>query len=545
LYKLLIVEDEVWEREGLANFISWSAYNIDVVGTATNGQQGLQMAKKYLPDIIITDIRMPIMDGLELSREVKVFLPKCKIIVITGHNDFQYAKDAIHIGVSDFLLKPVRKEELLKTINKAKTGLHIENRQEEYLSELKFKLTECEYKERERFLLNILNSTCKYGEDLLDSERRMFSSCSQNAVAVVIRFDGFVDYQETGYNKAPDHFKDFYKKVREVVGNRGLTAERYMEKREIVICLPLRNEGRNEVNTLIHRIQQHKGDIKNSDYIIGVGSLSNTVSDFVKSYNQAQTVLNRIFFLRDTNIFYYDDLLSGDEDIEASVCNFLHSAPDYSKRILKAVISLDGNEVIALTGEFFNFIYNNPVDKSLVCSFLAGIISELSILLFANGITIDNEFNFGGDIIERFNNCIKLEQVQRYIQRVLIYANCFFEKKRKNKEEFIIDDVMNIINNDYRENIGLEVIAQRLGISPNYLGGLFKKYVGKRFTEVLRSVRMKKAEELLLSGEDNIVDIAKAVGYDNISYFCTVFKKTHGISPMEYREKNAYESRKN
>ena len=545
MYKLLIVEDEVWEREGLANFISWSAYNIDVVGTATNGQQGLQMAKKYLPDIIITDIRMPIMDGLELSREVKVFLPKCKIIVITGHNDFQYAKDAIHIGVSDFLLKPVRKEELLKTINKAKTGLHIENRQEEYLSELKFKLTECEYKERERFLLNILNSTCKYGEDLLDSERRMFSSCSQNAVAVVIRFDGFVDYQETGYNKAPDHFKDFYKKVREVVGNRGLMAERYMEKREIVICLPLRNEGRNEVNTLIHRIQQHKGDIKNSDYIIGVGSLSNTVSDFVKSYNQAQTVLNRIFFLRDTNIFYYDDLLSGDEDIEASVCNFLHSAPDYSKRILKAVISLDGNEVIALTGEFFNFIYNNPVDKSLVCSFLAGIISELSILLFANGITIDNEFNFGGDIIERFNNCIKLEQVQRYIQRVLIYANCFFEKKRKNKEEFIIDDVMNIINNDYRENIGLEVIAQRLGISPNYLGGLFKKYVGKRFTEVLRSVRMKKAEELLLSGEDNIVDIAKAVGYDNISYFCTVFKKTHGISPMEYREKNAYESRKN
>ena len=545
MYKLLIVEDEVWEREGLANFISWSAYNIDVVGTATNGQQGLQMAKKYLPDIIITDIRMPIMDGLELSREVKVFLPKCKIIVITGHNDFQYAKDAIHIGVSDFLLKPVRKEELLKTINKAKTGLHIENRQEEYLSELKFKLTECEYKERERFLLNILNSTCKYGEDLLDSERRMFSSCSQNAVAVVIRFDGFVDYQETGYNKAPDHFKDFYKKVREVVGNRGLTAERYMEKREIVICLPLRNEGRNEVNTLIHRIQQHKGDIKNSDYIIGVGSLSNTVSDFVKSYNQAQTVLNRIFFLRDTNIFYYDDLLSGDEDIEASVCNFLHSAPDYSKRILKAVISLDGNEVIALTGEFFNFIYNNPVDKSLVCSFLAGIISELSILLFANGITIDNEFNFGGDIIERFNNCIKLEQVQRYIQRVLIYANCFFEKKRKNKEEFIIDDVMNIINNDYRENIGLEVIAQRLGISPNYLGGLFKKYVGKRFTEVLTSVRMKKAEELLLSGEDNIVDIAKAVGYDNISYFCTIFKKTHGISPMEYREKNAYESRKN
>ena len=99
MYKLLIVEDEIWEREGLVDFIDWRQLNIQIVGTASNGIQGLKMAKLHQPDIIITDIRMPILDGLELSKRVKFFLPQCKIIIITGYDDFEYARDAIHAGL--------------------------------------------------------------------------------------------------------------------------------------------------------------------------------------------------------------------------------------------------------------------------------------------------------------------------------------------------------------------------------------------------------------------------------------------------------------
>ena len=118
MYKLLIVEDEIWEREGLVDFIDWRQLNIQIVGTASNGIQGLKMAKLHQPDIIITDIRMPILDGLELSKRVKFFLPQCKIIIITGYDDFEYARDAIHAGVYNYLLKPVQKKELLNTINR-------------------------------------------------------------------------------------------------------------------------------------------------------------------------------------------------------------------------------------------------------------------------------------------------------------------------------------------------------------------------------------------------------------------------------------------
>ncbi|NLM10304.1 MAG: response regulator transcription factor [Clostridiaceae bacterium] len=543
MYKLLIVEDEVWEREGLASFLDWSKLSIEVIGTAANGRQGLQMAKEHLPDIIMTDIRMPIMDGLELSREVKRFLPNCKIIIITGYDDFQYARDAIHIGVYDYLLKPIQKTELLNTINKTKAGLDQENQQEEHISKLKNNLTESTYKERERFLLEILQGNVKCRNDSSDTEDLMFSFCSKNMVAIVIRIDGFSYYMEAGNNENKENLKEFYREIRQIVGNKGLTAEYYMEKREIVICLSVGQDSRNEINRIVQQIQQLNGDIKRLEYIIGVGSLSNSASDFTKSFNHAQAALNRIFFLRDTNILFYDDFFHENDANEASVCCFLQSAPDYSKQILNAVISLDAHEINALTEEFFSFIYNHSVDKSLVCNFLAGMMNELSILLFSNNAMLNSGNNTGDDIIERFHSCIKLEQLKVFIQKRLIYANEFFSKKRKNKEEYIIDDAMSIIHNDYNQNIGLEIIAHRLGISPNYLGGLFKKYVGKRFTQVLTSFRMKKAEELLLSGEDSILDIAKAVGYDNISYFCTVFKKNHGISPMEYREKNAYENK--
>lgn len=542
MYKLLIVEDEVWEREGLASFLDWSALGIEFVGSAANGIEGLKMTREYIPDIIMTDIRMPVMDGLEFSREVKSFLPKCKIIIITGHDDFQYAKEALHIGVSDFLLKPVQREELLNAINRIKERLQKEKNQENYISELRTKLTERIYKERERILLNILAGKDKHCESLINDEKLMYPFCSQKTIAVVIRFEDSCDKVGTRFIESNDFFSMFYKNIRELVGNKGLTAANYMGKKEIVVCLAVERDSRREVNELVYKIRQENPGEINSDYIIGVGTVSDGFSEFAKSFRHAEIALDKLFYLKDTDILFYDDY--SNEDSDASVCTFLNAMPDYSKRVLNAVISSDADNVIALTDELFEFIYNHPVDKNLVCNFLAGMINEISVLLFSNGATTVCEYYAVDDIIEKFKNCIKLEQLKEFVCKALFHASEFFSGKRKNKEEKIIDEVICIISNDYDKNIGLEVIAHRLGISPNYLGNLFKKYVGKRFTEFLTSFRMEKAEELLLSGQKSIMEIAREVGYDNVSYFCTVFKKIHGISPIEYREKNAYDNRK-
>lgn len=538
----MIVEDNVWDREGLASFLDWSDLNIEIVGIASNGIQGLRMAKEYDPDIITTDIRMPIMDGLELSREVKTFSSKCKILIITGYDDFQYAKDAINIGVYDYLLKPVEKEQLLNAINKAIREIRQESQQEEYVSNLKAQISEQTFKEREQFLLSLIKGKDKCRKDWLEIEGLDFYFYSQKTVAMVIRVNGFSYNRETDYYYRQDHFKGFYKRIREMVADIGLTAVSDIEKGEMVIALPVRQEVREEVRNIIDQIQQQNYGIKKSDYIIGVGSLSNTVSDFTRSFKHARATLDRLFFMKDTNILFYDDFAQQHEKQEYVGYKFLHSARDYTKRIHRAVVSLDAQGVIALTNELFNFIYNHIVDKSLACSFLANVVHELSVLLLLESDS-NSIYNAGEDLLERFHSCIKLEQLKVWMQDLLIYTNQRFIKKRKNREEYIIDEVMNSITNHYKENIGLGAMADSLGLSPNYLGSLFKKHIGKCFTEVLTSFRIEKAEELLISGKDSVKDIAKAVGFGNSSYFCTVFKKIHGISPMEYREKKADETK--
>lgn len=531
MYKLLIVEDEIWEREGLASFVDWHAMDIEIVGTAADGIQGMQMVKELLPDIVMTDIRMPLMDGLALAKEVKSFLPGCKIIIITGYDDFQYAKEALHIGVSDFLLKPIEKNELINAINKITDNLRQERHQEEYVRKLRSRLSERTYKERERFLLNVLAGYSKDNRQLSSDKGLMFPFGSQKTVAAVIRFDGFAGGSGLSGNENQDHFGMFYEKVRKLIGNSGVAVQNYGENREILICLPVKHDGREEIRNLFNMLAAEDSAKNKPDFIIGVGSVSNTAAEFIDSVTHARDALDRLFFLKDARVLFYDDCLCEKND---EICTFLHSVPGFTKRILNAVISSDVREITALNDQLFDFVYSHPVDKNLVCNSLAGMMNELHILMFSKGAP--DGFT-GENILERFQNCIKLEQLKDYLQNTLVYANGFFSGKRKNKEESIVEDAMKIIYSDYFQNIGLEVVAGRLGVSPNYLGGLFRKHVGKRFTEVITSVRMKKAEELLLSGDDSIMDIARTVGYDNISYFCTVFKKHFGVSPAEYRER--------
>lgn len=540
VYKLLIVEDEVWEREGLADFFDWSELDIEVVGTAANGIQGIKMAKEYLPDIIMTDIRMPLMDGLKLSEEVKKFLPGCRIIIITGYDDFKYAKDAIHIGVFDYLLKPVQKQQLLNALNRTINDIQREAQREEYADNLRTQLTERAYKERERFLLSILRGDVQhYGSD---DYKDFVSVCYRRTAAVVIRVNVCTFGSETVYYAGQEHFGTVYKRIRDAVGDKGITAGNDPENGEIAICLPVSQNGRGEIEEVIRLIRKQDYELNKPEYIIGVGSVSNDITGFAESFRQAQTALKLLFFMKDKDILYYDDFARPEILQEAAVYEFLQSAPEYSKKILNAVVSSDAQKITQITDELFDIICKNYVDKNLVCNFLADVINEISLLLLSKGGPFNIGFDSGDDILKAFQGCIKLDQMKKRFNALLINANRCFAEKRKNREEYIIENVMNIIENEYMNDIGLEVIAHRLGISPNYLGSLFKKYAGRRFTEALTEFRMNKAKEMLLSGTDSIMNVAKKTGFINTSYFCTVFKKVHGISPMEYREKFDYGS---
>jgi len=549
MYKLLIVEDEKWEREGLVGFLDWSGLGFEIVGAAANGIQGLRLAEEYQPDIIITDIKMPKMDGIELTEEVKKILPNCRIIIITGYDDFEYAKEAIKLGVFDYLLKPVQKGQLLDVLNKTEKSISDEINRDKHNREIKHQIEESIYENREKALLNLIEGSIENQNDLKiadyfsDNFNMNMSCLGKGFVAVVIGVDIFPFTRGESYSERQHSLREYYRMVRKVVGDNGVTAQKNTGINEIIICLPAGEDGKNQVCDIIRRIRQYGGAVI-PETAVGVGPVAETLQEFAGSYQKAKAALDSLFFMDDAEVLYYKDIISG-EDLNDSAANeFASDITGYSKKILNAVASLDSQTVISLSDELYEFINRKSVGKDYICLFFAGLIGEITTLMISNGLQLPFP-GMNDDVLKILQQFIKLKNLKQWVLELLLQANYRISEKRNKREEYIVGKMMEIIRKNYMESIGLETIAEKLDLSPNYLGSLFRQHMGKRFTEVLTDFRMKKAEEYLVSGNGRVNETAKAVGFINVAHFCTVFKKTHGISPAEYQKKYSKDTKTN
>jgi len=536
MYKLLIIEDEKWEREGLVDFLDWSELKIEIVGTAVNGVQGLKMAKEFLPEIIITDIKMPLMDGLEFSRIVKCFIPDCKIIIITGYDDFEYAEEAIRYGVYEYLLKPIQKDQLIDVLNKIITSIKNESYRQEHIRILKHQIAESSYENRERFLLNLIDGDLEVQKDLKFADQLIMSFSVLSVVAIVIKFDFSHYYRDKESSERQIHQRELLKLVRKAVCDEGIVTQYNGEDNEIIICLSVKYDSRSYIYDFVRRISQELYDTEIPKFVIGIGSVAKRLSEFADSLEQAKVALEHLFFIKDTDILFCEDIIRKHE-LQPEFYDFFISAAQHSKRILNGVVSLNSQALSILSEELFEFIYNSHLGKGLVCNYFAGLISELSALILIDDETLNVVRAAPEDALVTLNEFIKLEGLKKFFQGLLLHLNDLVLKQKNNKEEYIVGKVMDIIRKEYECSVGIETIAYRLEVSPNYLGSLFKQHIGKSFTEALTDYRMKKAEEILVSGTKNVIDTAKAVGFLNDAYFCTVFKKTHGISPGNYQKK--------
>lgn len=530
MYKLLIVEDERWEREGLVDFLNWSELEISIVGAAVNGLQGLELAEKYNPDIIITDIKMPIIDGIEFSGKVRDFLPDCRIIIVTGYDDFEYAKVSIQLGVNVYLLKPVRKDELLNALKRIVKDISEDISREKYISGLKQQIAERRYLNKERFLLHLLDG------DLSDQEAEggYIFPAGQGIVAVVIRFNVNSIFRGKEYILRQSIFNDLLKGIREAVGDEGIAVQNNAGMHEIIVCLPSGDDGRDYIHDVIRRIMQACIGTEGPGAVIGIGSVSKTLQGFPASVEQAISALDYIFFMKDADIFFFDDISPTKVCHEEELYNLLAEFTGYTKKVMNGITSLDPQGVAGLSEELFSFIPAHSIDKDTVCNYIAGLFSEISALLLSHDISFVSQM-VNEDIVATLHGFVRIEDMKNWFEGLLLHATDCIAKQKGNKEEYIVRKVMEIIENEYRNSIGIKTIARRLELSPNYLGKLFMQNKEIHFTEYLTSYRIKKAEALLVSGQQNEINIAKSVGYVNVAHFCKVFKKIHGISPMEYR----------
>ena len=537
MLKIFLVEDELIIRENIKRSIDWESYGFELLGDASDGELALPMIIKLAPDIVITDIKMPFMDGLELSRAVKKEMPKVKIIILSGYGEFSYAKEALNIGVTDYLLKPVDAVTLMETLEKVGEIIYRERAEEESINQYKLEMEENIVDLKRRFFMELCTKA-------LDEEYIALRSSQLNMdikadfyniilVKLLCAEQEFKAYSENLFDAEKELFVRF--------GNHP--TYQYFEHLIIGSALLIKGNNINELETLQEEaIERILNCVKNNEgvnYFIAVGEPAASTRELVKSFNTANRALAYRYMLKPDQvvkanhlasyqyIFRPNDIILSEIDVkrldERIVGNFIASG--------------DKGEVSVFIDEYFKGIGETALNSYMFRQYLV-IDFYFTVLRFAK------KFGYSQENIEdisqdqgKMNAVIgSVPGTIDYLKNLLVQAVELRDSVSTKKYRKLIEVAKAYILENYaKEDISLKEAACIVNVSPSHFSTIFSQEEGLTFSEYLTRIRMTKAKELLKCTDMRASEIGYKVGYKDPHYFSFMFKKTQNRTPKDYR----------
>ena len=537
MLKVFLVEDEVVMRNGIKNNIPWEQEGFEFVGEASDGELAYPLIKREKPDILITDIRMPFMDGLELSRLVKKELPQIKIIILSGYNEFDYAKTAISIGVTDYLLKPISSAKLLEAVKKV--GDMIEKEQdnvrlmERYEKEMEENILQEKHK-----LWGALASNRLSTIELLEKGQRLGMDFTASAYMVFL----FKLMQEGDATGCSDELNRASEKVNSLSGNwkKVLSFDRSPEGWAFLI------KGESETEVL-ENFDETKKELLNLvamypkvEYFGGLGSIVQRIGDIQNSYKEAARAFSSRFFLDANQIADSADMVSlhNEEDGKIDVSKMLSKKREH-ELVEKFFKNGTVEEVDSFLDELFQSIGEQNCKSLLYRQY---VVMDLFFCAtdFLGNLEISTEelpeeCRDINQIVEKAGNAQSLRH-----QIGILFSETMMLRDGHSKKKYskLLEDAKAFIDENYRhDDMSLNMVAAQVNISPSYFSNIFSSEMGQTFVEYLTHVRLEKAKELLMCSNMRTAEIGYEVGYKDSHYFSYIFKKVVGCSPKEYRNR--------
>ena len=537
MLKVFLVEDEVVMRNGIKNNIPWEQEGFEFVGEASDGELAYPLIKREKPDILITDIRMPFMDGLELSRLVKKELPQIKIIILSGYNEFDYAKTAISIGVTDYLLKPISSAKLLEAVKKV--GDMIEKEQdnvrlmERYEKEMEENILQEKHK-----LWGALASNRLSTIELLEKGQRLGMDFTASAYMVFL----FKLMQEGDATGCSDELNRASEKVNSLSGTwkKVLSFDRSPEGWAFLI------KGESEAEVL-ENFAETKKELLNLvavypkvEYFGGLGSIVQRIGDIQNSYKEAARAFSSRFFLDANQIADSAEMVSlyNEEDGKIDVSKMLSKKREH-ELVEKFFKNGTVEEVDSFLDELFQSIGEQNCKSLLYRQY---VVMDLFFCAtdFLGNLEISTEelpeeCRDINQIVEKAGNAQSLRhQIGILFSETMILRDGHSKKKYSK----LLEDAKAFIDENYRhDDMSLNMVAAQVNISPSYFSTIFSSEMGQTFVEYLTHVRLEKAKELLMCSNMRTAEIGYEVGYKDSHYFSYIFKKVVGCSPKEYRNR--------
>ena len=534
MYKLLVVDDEAWVRERIITTIDWKEMNVEIVGEASDGEEALESAIRLAPQIVITDIRMPGIDGLEFIKRLKEAKLKTKAIIISGYNDFDYARKALKLGAFDYILKPVEDDNLISVVKNCIAEIDSEEKKEVWFKDASKQIEKSQPLMKEKFLISLINRNY-ISESDVRKELLYFNIHNKGLLHICFLVNIEVSPRITD-NKWDDHLYYFVicNIVNDFAGKIG-KCESFLLYTGEVVCIISSVSDEEVVNrqvmSISNGIRKITKKILGSEITIGIGRTCKDLFDISDSFMEAKQALQyKAYFGRD-RIYNIKSI-----DTEYRSCNY----KSYDLEILLNNIKMNKREeALSSLEEIIKISHKtdkelSPMDLKLI--YVDVFNSVFKIILELNAASDDfTEFSY--TFLERLNKLGTPEEAQICLSELVIKCIDRINKSGTNKKRKIVEKALEYINYQYKEPISLNDIADKLYLNASYFCKIFREETGESFTKFLMKLRVDKAIELMNDPTLKIYEIANLVGYEDVQYFTRIFKTISGVSPVQYREK--------
>lgn len=534
--KVFLVEDEMVIRRGIKNSIDWEKEGYIFCGEASDGELAYPMIIKEKPDILITDIRMPFMDGLELCKLVKKELPNIKILILSGYDEFDYAKEAIRLGVTEYLLKPISSGKLLEALNGVSESIRREKEDKDLVRKYMEEMRENTEHEKQKFFEQMIAGNLSMADALETGKKYEMNLSTGMYNLLLFRFTLGKENRKSG----------------ELLGEAEYAIEKLTERLEYVFEFQRGVEGwafllmADNEEQMSERVKELSKDLeeimKNYStiaYFGGIGQPVARLRELEESFREAERALaarftmelNRIISVEDIRMAQNVDTL---DDIEITSFGEIEK----TRTMLEKFLNNGAEDEI---DEFVDVYINELPEENLKSVLMRQYIimdAYIVMMSFCEKIEgIEGEMQAQSEELKNSMKTIQtLEEIKNYIRMLLKKIIGVRDTISGRRYSDIIEIAKDQIRKTYMsDEISLNTIAAEVGMSPSYFSSIFSKEMGKTFVEYLTEIRMDRAKELLMCSSMKTSEIGYEVGYKDPHYFSYIFKKTQNCTPKEFR----------
>ena len=534
MLRVFLAEDETIIRETLRDTVPWARCGYTFVGEAGDGEMALPLIQQTRPDVLITDIRMPFMDGLALSKLVLQEFPQMKVIILSGYDDFEYAQTAIGLGVERYLLKPITKSTLMKVLEEVREKIQGERAQQNYLAQFRQEAQDYEQYARRRFLERVVAGQLSVQEiyeqaEKLDLDLRAKSYNLALVSAMPESGSTSESYSEPGARIRDGMVAHFLRHPEYILFRWNLTS--------FAVLLLERQENMEAImDRCVRKVQElYQTFGPELNWYVAMGTPTQRLSTLPGCFEEVSRLWAYRHILPEQHILTAQTVSSltgtgSDHDLSGLDMNKVSPA------MLTGVLqNASAQEIPSFVDEYTHSL-EDALESGPFCQYLM-LSARFTATQFVETLGMEQKEYLGNlSCLGMVGQQISIDDLKRYLSDILLQAIRLRDRVTGSQYKVQLKQAICYIDEHYRsEDISLNRVAKEVDLSPNYLSAVFSQEMGTTFVEYLTAKRMEKARELLRASDLRSGEIAAAVGYKDSHYFSFLFKKTQGCTPRDYR----------